>query len=365
MNFFVTRKITEIVTVCKTHRLLILTFIEIWSIIKGWIIYKKINGFTKPKGRDNMKKIVEVAGFLLLLVLVSCGGGSSHDDGGGNTKVFPSVNITQDELDNAVAKLEVFSDHGVFYPAMVGEYIVHLSDGEQECYADKNEIAEIYWNDEFGGFHAVDPEKGLKLEWDPENPVLEIPGEIASSGATISFVLNDGRELSIITDEKWLVFECEEGMFAKVTENGLICIGYDDGIAPPQTLPELTKIEINTVTGTIQITPGFQNGKIFYLVDSNPVETVCDSDGNITSEYEVAWNDVYSWYPTRGILADLALPQTLILNAANAAGCGEGMPYLVRPDRSYVSFNTEKCIVFVDGVDVTATAIGSDGLIHY
>ena len=94
MNFFVTRKITEIVTVCKTHRLLILTFIEIWSIIKGWIIYKKINGFTKPKGRDNMKKIVEVAGFLLLLVLVSCGGGSSHDDGGGNTKVFPSVFFT-------------------------------------------------------------------------------------------------------------------------------------------------------------------------------------------------------------------------------------------------------------------------------
>lgn len=303
---------------------------------------------------------------VVFIALYGCGGGSSHDDASGTEIIVPGTTITQKDLDNAVAKLEVFSDYGVFHPAMVDDCVVNLSDGKQECYVAKTEITEVYWNDEFVGFHSVDSEKGLKLEWDPENPVLEIPDEITSSGAIISFVLNDGRELSIITDEKWLVFECEEGMFARITEDGLMCIGYnDDGINPPPILPELTKIEIDTVGGTICITPGFQNEKIFYLVDLNPVETVCDSDGNVISGYRIVWNEGNFWYPAAGTIADLSLPQTLISDAANVAGCGAGMPYLVRPDGSYIPFNTGRCTVSVDGVDVTVTAIGADGLIHY
>jgi hypothetical protein len=104
--------------------------------------------------------------------------------------------------------------------------------------------------------------------------------------------------------------------------------------------------------------------KIINLVDSNPTKVVKDVDGNIISGYRIVWNDGNSWYPKAGVVANLVLPQTIILNAANTSGAG--MPYLVCPDTTFIPFNTDMCTVIVNGIDVTETSINpGDHLIHY
>lgn len=138
------------------------------------------------------------------------------------------------------------------------------------------------------------------------------------------------------------------------------------GITTPTELA-LTKIEINTVSGEVKVTPGVKDKKIYYLVNNSlPVEeTVIDKDGNLLPGYSIAWNDGDSWYPAAGVVAALALPATTIPGAAKTSGASSGMPYLVFPDKTFMSFNTSMCKVFVNGIDVTSTAINTNGLITY
>lgn len=125
-----------------------------------------------------------------------------------------------------------------------------------------------------------------------------------------------------------------------------------------------TLVSVNAVTGEVEITPVIEGDKLIGLVTRNPTEKVLDAAGNIISGYRIAWNDNGSWYPAGGKVVSLVLPKTVIAGAAKALGSGAGMPFLVRPDGTHVSFNTDPtvCTFSVNG---TVKAVGTDGLIAY
>ncbi|MEI7891124.1 MAG: hypothetical protein WCI36_04090 [bacterium] len=125
-----------------------------------------------------------------------------------------------------------------------------------------------------------------------------------------------------------------------------------------------TLVSVNTVTGEVEITPVIEGDKLIGLVTSNPTEKVLDAAGNIISGYRIAWNDNGSWYPAGGKVALLVLPKTVIAGTAKALGSGAGMPYLVRPDGTFISFNTDPavCTFSINGAVKT---VGTDGLIAY
>ena len=128
--------------------------------------------------------------------------------------------------------------------------------------------------------------------------------------------------------------------------------------------PAKTLVEINTVTGQIDITPIFEGDKIINLVDSNPTEIVLDANNQVIPGYRIAWNDTGDWYPTGGKIMPLLLNKTTFLNATRPVGTGSGMPYLIKPDGSFIPFNTDsdQCIFKVDGVPIGAWG---NGLIQY
>lgn len=125
-----------------------------------------------------------------------------------------------------------------------------------------------------------------------------------------------------------------------------------------------TLVEIDTVTGQIDITPALSGGNLLSLVVSNPTETVLDASSQVIIGYRLAWNDTDSWYPAGGKVTALLLPKTTLVGAAKSLGAGAGMPYLVRPDGSFISFNTspETCSFTLNGVPI---AVNADGLVHY
>lgn len=131
------------------------------------------------------------------------------------------------------------------------------------------------------------------------------------------------------------------------------------------TVPLETIISIFATAGVVEIIPAIADGKVTNLAGSNPAEQVLDTGNQIIPGYRIAWNDNGDWYPASGKVTPLLLPKTALVGAARPVGAGAGMPYLVRPDGTFVPFNTGHAIVLVDGVNVTATTIATDGLIHY
>lgn len=131
------------------------------------------------------------------------------------------------------------------------------------------------------------------------------------------------------------------------------------------TVPLETIISIFAAAGVVEIIPAIVDGKITNLAGSNPAEQVLDTDNQIIPGYRIAWNDNGDWYPASGKVTSLLLPKTALVGAARSVGTGAGMPYLVRPDGTFVPFNTGHAIVLVDGNNMTTTTIATDGLIHY
>ncbi|NTW27506.1 MAG: hypothetical protein HGA36_04235 [Candidatus Moranbacteria bacterium] len=134
-------------------------------------------------------------------------------------------------------------------------------------------------------------------------------------------------------------------------------------VVPPVVVGK-TSVNVNTVTGVVEIIPIVVNGKLTNLVNSNPEEQILDSNAQVITGYRIVWNDNGSWYPASGKIAALVLPKTSIAGAAKPLGLGAGMPYLVRPDGTHVPFNTDplNCVFTVNGVVV---GVNADGTFHY
>lgn len=298
-----------------------------------------------------MKKLVRLAMAVLLSVsMAACGGGGNS---GGEVST-PSVS----ETDHAKASLVVEKDKTTLKPATVREYVVHLSDGQKEVSVEKTKIHKIFWNDGAVGFHSVDHTKGISLSFDAQSMEVIIAGQpINSTGGNFSFLTHDGKEYTLITDARWLSITAGEGMTVERKENGLIYASVIGAV-----VSQKTRVDINTATGVVTVSPFIAGDRVFNLV--NPVinEIVQNPDGSIKAGYQMAWNDVNSWYPAAGTLGALGIPFTNLANAARASGAG--MPYLVRPDGSYVAFNTDPstCEFFINGVQ---KSVDADGLIHY
>lgn len=311
-----------------------------------------------------MKKLAKLAMAIFLTVLMAaCGGGGSSSTETSEVSM-PSVS----ETDNAKATLVVERDKTTFRPATVRGYVVHLSDGKQEVCLEKKKICKVFWNDGAIGFHSVDQSKGISLIFDPESMEVLIAGQpINATGGNFSFLTEDGKEYALITDAKWLKITAGEGMTVERKENGLIYSSSTQQppeiVQPPvQVQCQKTKVEINTVTGEVKVTPYIAGDKISNLVNPVVNEVVLNSDGGVKAGYRIAWNDVNSWYPDAGTLASLAIPSTAIAGAARTSGAG--MPYLVRPDGSFIAFNTDPtvCEFFINGVQKN---VDMDGLIRY
>jgi len=291
------------------------------------------------------------------LFLSACGSGGTSN---------PNSGASQDV---AVVKavLNVQSDKTTYQPAMVGDSFVSLSDGTKAVSIEKKHVAKIFWNGAAVGWHIFDSSKGVDLQyrWNT-NPVFTIAGQPLSPtfGGNFSFLLDDGRELSQITDSNYLTITVGVGMIAERKADGLIYSSA--GASPVATVQAKTVVNVNTASGEVEITPSMLNDTLINLVSSNPTEKVLDSAGKVIVGYRIAWNDNGSWYsPTGGgKLATLILPKTSILSAAKSAGMGSGMPYLVRPDGTFVAFNTDPtvCTFTVNGV---VTKINTDGLMVY
>lgn len=222
--------------------------------------------------------------FWCLMLLMACGGGGGNEN-------EPAIDNGDSALDSAVATLEVHADNCVFYPAMVNNDIVHLSDGAKEVSANKTDIVAVYWNDGLVGFHAVDSSKGLILMWDLNNPIITVPGpDVSASGGNISFLLKDGKELTVNTDEKWLVIKIDEGMLAERKSDGLICI-YPKNVTPPIPPTEIPVHKISVDNGNMQIEFATVDGCIVELVKNGNAASLKTSD-----VHRVFWNgDVALW----------------------------------------------------------------------
>lgn len=315
-----------------------------------------------------MKKLIlgAVATFLAVS-LMGCGGGGGDEKSSSVSSVTtPSIG----ETDAAKALLLVDADKTVFKPAIVREYLVHASNGVAEVFVEKGRVNKIYWNDRAVGFHRDDCTKGIALQFDPSTLAVEIAGQpIGASGGNFSYVLDDGTELAQITDPNWLVIKAGAGMVAERKADGLLYAAVQPvGTAPIIIDPAApvvivkTRVSINTLTRQIDITPAIATGKLLNLVSGILGETVLDAQGNVIAGYRIAWNDNGSWYPAAGVVTALVLPTTVLANATQASGAG--MPYLVRPDGTFVSFNTDPtvCEFFVNGVQQNVSV---DGLIRY
>lgn len=287
--------------------------------------------------------------------LAACGGASE----GKTTVASPG--------DGVKAVLNVQVSKMTYQPAMVGSVFYHLSDGTKEVSVDKKHVVKVFWNGAAVGFHLTDATKGIDLGYDWSfAPVFIIAEQPLSPtfGGNFSFLIDDGRELSQITDPQWLTIIVGNTMLAERKADGLL-YASNTGTAPPVPVAtSKTVVNVNTVTGEVEITPAVVNGKLVNLVNSNPMEQVLDSAGNVIAGYRLVWNDNGSWYPASGKIAALLLPKTIIAGASKPVGFGSGMPYLVRPDGTFVPFNTDPlvCTFTVNGV---ATKINTDGLMPY
>jgi hypothetical protein len=290
------------------------------------------------------------------LFLAACGG---TDD--------KAVADDNSAADNAKAVLNVQVSKTTFQPAMVESKFVHLSDGTKEVSVDKKHVVKVFWNGPAVGWHITDATKGVDLGYDWSfAPVFTIAGQPLSPsfGGNFSFLIDDGRELSQITDAKWLTIIVGNTMLAERKADGLL-YASNTGTAPPVPVVILkTLVDVNTVTGTVEITPVIVSGKLTNLVNSNPTEQVMDPAGIVIAGYQLVWNDNGSWYPASGKITPLIMPKTSITGAAKSVGLGSGMPYLVKPDGTSVPFNTDHsvCTFMVNGVVKT---VGTDGLMSY
>lgn len=134
-------------------------------------------------------------------------------------------------------------------------------------------------------------------------------------------------------------------------------------VAPPVATLE-TVVSISTTTGAVEVTPVMAGGKVTNLAGSIPVEQVLDTNNQIIPGYRIAWNDNGSWYPAGGKVTVLQLPKTSVVGAAKPVGVGAGMPYLVRPDGTFVPFNTDSIhTTFV--VNGVPTSVNAEGLVPY
>ncbi len=317
-----------------------------------------------------MKKLIfAVLAMWCVVLLSACGGGSGSSASDSGTVTGPSVAA----LDAAKATLNVQTDKTTFKPAMVDGYFVHLSDGTKEVFVAKEHVAKIFFNGDGIGWHSADPTKGADLHYDGSlNPIFTIAGQPITSvfGSNFSFLTDDGRELSQITDSKWLAITVGVGMTIQRNSDGLL-YGTGSGVGPvvippvaPVAVVQKTLLGVNTLTGEVEIIPVIVAGKLVNLVNSSPIEQVLDVNGVVISGYRIAWNDNGSWYPASGKVAALQLPRTTIASATKSVGTGAGMPYLVRPDGTFIPFNTDPtvCTFTVNGV---LTKINVDGLMPY
>lgn len=311
---------------------------------------------TRGKGDWIMRKLLRMVLFTLLnaCLLTACGGG------GGESNSASSSVISQAELDGAKAVLTVDANKAVLLPAMVGEYLVHLSNGSRDVFVKKTQVAKVFFNNSVVGFHSVDPTKGAELAYNPDNPILEIAGQPFSAfGATYTFLLTDDQELTLNTEARWLKLVTSDGMHVERRADGLL---YGTSDTSPIPVPPKTIVEINTLTGEVAITPVIIGKQILNLIASNPSETILDANDQVIAGYRFVWNDNGSWYPASGAVAAIMLPKTAIANVTKPIGAG--MPYLVRPDGTFVPFNTspETCTFFING---TQWNVDADGLFHY
>ncbi|MDO8565949.1 MAG: hypothetical protein Q7S04_02055 [Candidatus Moranbacteria bacterium] len=157
-----------------------------------------------------------------------------------------------------------------------------------------------------------------------------------------------------------------EGFWVNALLPGTINICADlsvPPVAPPVATLE-TVISISTATGMVEITPVMAGGKVTNLAGSIPVEQVLDTNNQVIPGYRIAWNDNGDWYPAGGKVTALQLPKTSIVGGAKPVGVGAGMPYLVRPDGTFVPFNTDSfhTMFAVNGVPIP---INADGQVHY
>lgn len=302
------------------------------------------------------------------LLLVACGGGGSGPGGPGpNVATSPNVAAAGPsiaELDNAKAILTVNVDKTTFQPAMVGNFFVHLSDGRQEGFIDKKDVVKIFYNGATVGWHSSDASKGLDLKYDGSaSPVFTIAGQPLSPvfGANFSFLTDDRQELSQITDTKWLNIIVGAGMLAERKADGLL---YGSSAVVPVPAQAKTLVNINTVTGAVNITLGIVGDKLINLVNSHPTEVILDANGQVITGYRIVWNDNGSWYPAGGKIVALQLPMTSIAGAAQPTGTGAGMPYLVCPDGTFIPFNTDPANTTFT-VNGALTPVNADGLVHY
>lgn len=293
---------------------------------------------------------------VVFFMFLGCGGASTGND---------SVYVAS-PADGIKAVIMVMPDKMTYQPVMIGSTFYHLSDGTKEVSVDKKHVVKVFWNGAAVGWHFADPAKGVDLGYNWSlNPTFTIAGQPLSPtfGGNFSFLIDDGRELSQITDAHELALNVGPGMVAERYSDGLL---YSSPAAQTPVVPVVAKtiVNVNTVTGEVEVTPAIVNGKVTQLVNSNPVEQVLDANGQVIAGYRIVWNDNGSWYPASGKIVSLALPKTVIAGAAKPAGMGAGMPYLVRPDGTYVPFNTDplSCIFLVNGI---LTKINIDGLMPY
>ena len=294
------------------------------------------------------------------LFLTACGGGKDTD------KTVAVVDNSA-VADNVKAVVNVQPSKTTYQPAMVGSVFYHLSDGTKEISVDKKHVVKVFLNGATFGWHFTDPTKGVDLGYDWSlAPVFTIAGQPLSStlGGNFSFLIDDGRELSQITDPKWLTIIKGDTMLAERKSDGLLYASNTGDVPPVPVVIPKTQVNVNTVTGEVEITPTVVNGKLYNLIDSNPTEQVLDMMGMVMSGYRLVWNDNGSWYPTGGKIAPLVLPKTTISAATKPVGMGAGMPYLVKPDGTFVPFNTDPkvCTFTVNGV---VGQINADKLMAY
>lgn len=289
------------------------------------------------------------------LFLAGCGGGGNVGDSGGSSNgVIVKATVT------------VQADKVLYQPAMVGSEFVSLSDGAKAVSVDKKHVVKVFYNGGPFGWHIADPTKGINLAYDWSlNPTLIILGQPLSPtfGGNFSFLLDDGRELSQITDDSYLTIIKGAGMLAQRKSDGLLYSGSDCTI-PTVTIQAKTIVNVNTLTGEVEITPSVAANNIINLVDSTPTMQILNAAGAVMAGFRIVWNDNGSWYPSSGKIAPLVLPKTVIAGAAKSLGLGAGMPYLVTPDNTSIPFNTSAatCTFMLNGV---VANVNTDGTFHY
>jgi hypothetical protein len=307
--------------------------------------------------------------FLMLIMcvamLAACrGGGGGGDDGNSSSGSNP-----QDSIFHHFELVKTDTGAQLKTPlATDGDCVIHLAkDGGGVATLAKTEVDKVIVEGLIIGYTASGGGKTVSVT---DVSRITVDGAAASDAILVTVVAKNGDKYFVNPD--WVTFD---GSAPMTVRYGLMyygaaaddpnCISTPTATSVDSTeIVSKTTISISTVTGVVEITSVVEDGKIINLVDSNPTETVLDADGYVINGYRIAWNDNGSWYPAGGVVVTLQLPMTTISSAAQKTGLGAGMPYLVRPDGTSVPYNTNRCTVFVDGVDVTATAIVND-LVNY